>query len=415
MVDKIKKIVKNNPGIFEKPYRVYCNLFKKRNKKELVPLKKYISTKKCIYFDVTSYSVNTQKTGIWRVVNNFIKYLPKSIGNDYELVFISGLHGGYKIVDADTFLPKNEWAISPKEGDVYISIDHNPVQPVEYWGQLKEWKANGCKFIACVYDLVYVFHPEYVATDDAVFLMTRWLNHVGKNFDLLISISRSVQNELLCWLGQNNIHNKSLKTDYFYLGCDIENSKGNDSLSNLIEMIRGKDKKLFVAVSTIEPRKGYKDLLAAFDKVFAENDEIMFVIVGRRGWKNEDIEDRIINSKYYNKRLFWLSNCDDVLLNTIYNISDYYISGSYYEGFGLGVIEAASKGLPVILRDIPIYREITDGKAKYFTDIDAAAKIINDCSKHDFVPVEINDKMLISWEKSVEVAWEKIKLFLEHN
>ena len=52
----------------------------------------------------------------------------------------------------------------------------------------------------------------------------------------------------------------------------------------------------------------------------------------------------------------------------VYAASTCLIAASYGEGFGLPLIEAAHHGLPLLVRDIPVFREVTAGKAQFFTD-----------------------------------------------
>jgi glycosyltransferase involved in cell wall biosynthesis len=59
---------------------------------------------------------------------------------------------------------------------------------------------------------------------------------------------------------------------------------------------------------------------------------------------------------------------------------DYFIQASSHEGFGLSVIEAMAAGVPVIVSDIPVFREITNGLANFFplNDAEKAAQLLID-------------------------------------
>ncbi|MCY1544121.1 Glycosyl transferases group 1 [compost metagenome] len=67
------------------------------------------------------------------------------------------------------------------------------------------------------------------------------------------------------------------------------------------------------------------------------------------------------------KRLFWLSDASDTLLEELYNRSACLIAASKGEGFGLPLIEAAHHRLPIIARDLPVFREVAKDHAFYFS------------------------------------------------
>lgn len=410
---RIKKILKAHPYIkrilmpfyrySEKIYKKHINGFSKH-----LSASSTVSDKKKIYFDITSHSVSDVKTGIQRVVANFLEYLENITGDDYEIICISGLNG-YHVIDKDTF-SESDLKLNPGHGDIYLSIDSNPVQPYEYWDTLKAWQLNGCKLIACVYDLVYIKYPEYVADQNAVDLLSRWLKHAAMNFDGLICISQTVEYELLAWMRDSNIHNEKLKTGYFHLGGDfINTSLYKESASAFFKQISRQKPLTFLAVATIEPRKGYLELVDAFEKLEKDHFDPFLVIVGRIGWKCEEIVKKITGSKCYNKTIFWLSDCEDDLLEILYQICDCYISGSYYEGFGLGIIEASSKGLPVLLRDLSVNREVSENKGLYYKNKEELVYIIKKIVQNTDLLDEQSKIRSLSWKESVAMAWESIQ------
>src|SRR5690606_19685835 len=50
----------------------------------------------------------------------------------------------------------------------------------------------------------------------------------------------------------------------------------------------------------------------------------------------------------------------------MYTRSKVFVSPSLYEGFGMPTIEALALGLPVVLSDIPVFREVGGNLATYF-------------------------------------------------
>ena len=81
--------------------------------------------------------------------------------------------------------------------------------------------------------------------------------------------------------------------------------------------------------------------------------------------------DEFVNSINHhpqlNHHLFWLNSISDEYLGAVYAASTCLICASAGEGFGLPLIEAASRKLPIIARDIPVFREVAGNSAFYFT------------------------------------------------
>lgn len=119
-------------------------------------------------------------------------------------------------------------------------------------------------------------------------------------------------------------------------------------------------------VGTIEPRKGHADVLDAFDRLWAEGDRTRLVIAGRQGWKVETLSivcKAIPNAG--NSFSGWRTDDDTLLM--LYRASCGLIMASKGEGFGLPIIEAAYFNKPVLVRDIPVFKEIAGSGASYFS------------------------------------------------
>jgi glycosyltransferase involved in cell wall biosynthesis len=119
-------------------------------------------------------------------------------------------------------------------------------------------------------------------------------------------------------------------------------------------------------VGTLEPRKGNLQVLDAFEKLWHRGSDVNLVVVGKQGWMVEALIDRLHNHEELGKRLFWLEGISDEYLEKVYAASTCLIAASYGEGFGLPLIEAAQQKLPIIARDIPVFREVAGEHAFYF-------------------------------------------------
>lgn len=115
--------------------------------------------------------------------------------------------------------------------------------------------------------------------------------------------------------------------------------------------------KYILALGTIEPRKNLKLLIQAYSDLKKEGlIEEKLVLVGRKGWKIEDILDD--DSKYIEKDIIFTGFVDDKYLPYIYKKSKLFIFPSLYEGFGIPLLEAMYMETPTLVSDIEPFIEI---------------------------------------------------------
>ncbi|NNK77271.1 MAG: glycosyltransferase family 4 protein [Litoreibacter sp.] len=111
----------------------------------------------------------------------------------------------------------------------------------------------------------------------------------------------------------------------------------------------------FCAIGTIEPRKNHKLLLDVWDEF--EVDGPALHIVGRRGWNNQPVFDRLDRAK--DKGLIFEHNdLPDAELWPLLHGSRALLFPSFAEGFGLPSLEAAALGVPVVCGDFAVHREL---------------------------------------------------------
>ncbi len=134
----------------------------------------------------------------------------------------------------------------------------------------------------------------------------------------------------------------------------------------------------FVMVGTVEPKKGHGDVVAAFERLWANGYDRPLLIIGRPGWHIEEAAERIFASPFKGTHLFWETEADDAGLEACYRAACGFISASHQEGFGLPGLEAAARSLPVVLRDLPVFREVMGSAARYFTTPDDLALLLRD-------------------------------------
>jgi glycosyltransferase involved in cell wall biosynthesis len=128
---------------------------------------------------------------------------------------------------------------------------------------------------------------------------------------------------------------------------------------------------LVLMVGRVEPRKGHAQALAAFELLWGRGVRANLVIVGNVGWRVDELARRLRRHPENGTRLFWLEGLSDEALAKLYELADGVLLASEGEGFGLPLVEAARYGKPILAREIPVYREIAQGHASYFSGADA--------------------------------------------
>jgi glycosyltransferase involved in cell wall biosynthesis len=229
------------------------------------------------------------------------------------------------------------------------------------------------RLVFAVYDVLPLKQPQ-LFPPEIERMVRRWLETLSESADGLVCISRTVADEVLEWLSTVKRKKvRALRVGFFHLGADLAASLPTRGVSEesgpLVNSIRRRP--TFLMVGTVEPRKGHRQALAAMERLWAQGVDANLVIVGKKGWMMDDLADRIEQYPEYNNRLIWLQSISDETLEEVYRSARALLVASEGEGFGLPLVEAAKHGLPIIARDIPVFREVAGENAHYFSGHDA--------------------------------------------
>lgn len=123
----------------------------------------------------------------------------------------------------------------------------------------------------------------------------------------------------------------------------------------------------FVALGTIEPRKRIDLLLDVWQDMGRQAPGLL--ILGSRGWKNETVFDRL-DRLPSGGPIQERADLSDAAIATLLQGSSGLLFPSEAEGFGLPLIEAASLGVPILCRDLPVYREFLRDIPVYLNETD---------------------------------------------
>ena len=310
-----------------------------------------------ILVDITYVLINDLQTGISRVVWNELNALMQST----TIPIIAVYFNGSTYNSANTFMAKklgfpcsldNE-IITPQKGDIFYALDFSvmyhcepeiPLLEAHKNGFFDELKKAGGKVFVRVYDLLPLTHPEFFPYH-AGELHLRWCELLKDIDATLLAISSRVESDLKTY-GFSKTKTLSLASHF------KEYKKANKAKGPT-----------FICVGTIEERKGIKAICLAFERLALIGANAKLIIVGRMGRVDDDFRAFLEHGEHEN--IIYKGFCSDDELAELYATSHALIAASYDEGFGLPLIES---GLPVIARDIEVFREVLGDNALYFKD-----------------------------------------------
>ena len=346
---------------------------------------------KRLYLDVTATCRNDLKTGIERVARALMLALIESppLGYRIEPVYLDQDNGVcfYRYARRYTAgllgCPSAAFEddiVEMESGDVLLGLDlsYGMLVEAQKTGFFSDIRNKGIAVYSMIYDLLPIQMPD-VFPPGAGIAHAEWLRSIS-TFDGAICISKTVADDLSNWqidCGLSWRDRRPYHIAWSHLGADVLNSAPSKGFTDDAHIVlsRVTERPCFLMVGTIEPRKAYLQTIETFNLLWQKNVDVNLVIVGKEGWQGlpehmrRDIPKTVQCLRDHpelNKRLFWLDGISDEYLEKIYASSTCLIAASYGEGFGLPLIEAAQHNLPIIARDIPVFREVAGEHAYYF-------------------------------------------------
>ncbi len=304
------------------------------------------------------------------LVSNMQKFFPE---NEYFLYTPKAIRNK----DTEEFFDKSKFTIrenhslfKPYWRSISIVKDLKKDKIDIYHGLSAELPAGinktGIKSVVTIHDLIFKFvKKDYKPIDRFIYnLKTK---AACRKADIIITISNKTKNDLV------KIYNiNPAKISVIYLPVSDIFSKNYPDR----ELYEAKTKfhlpdRFFLYVGSIIQRKNLKVVIEAMNTI--DKDVLIPLIVVGNGKKYllETIE--LVKRYSLEEKVIFLQNISNRDLPKIYRLSDFFVFPSYYEGFGLPVLEAIRSGKPVLVSDNTSLIEVAGkcGISQPFDDIDA--------------------------------------------
>lgn len=383
-----------------------------------------------LFLDITATHDTSRQTGIERVAISLLLELLKNPPKGFrvEPVRLSFLGDRWHARYARQFACRlqnlrtthlEDDVVEPQPGDMYVTLDltSGPFVQASEAGLFEKFRQRGVAMHALVYDLLPIHLPNAFPSG-AQAMHAEWLKAVAK-LDGALCISNSVKADLQVWLSAQSItwqNRRPFAIESFALGANLWELPAMANDPSILATLLGQQptSKTFLSVGTLEPRKHLMQALLAFEDLWARQIDVNWVLVGREGWtqlpsdQRQDIlalVQRIQAHPETNKRLFWLNDLQDESLAQLYAHSNCLLSTSLGEGLGLPLLEAAQHRLPMLLRDLPVFREVAGEHASYFnanTPEGLALAIENWLNLKDQDKPDVTQIQTVTWAESAK-------------
>ncbi len=209
---------------------------------------------------------------------------------------------------------------------------------------------NKKPFVITIHDMIYEIFPELFPLKDKTAILK---NKLALKADKVIVVSEHTKRDLLKF---TNI--KEEKIDVIYQACSLDADLIKNYQSN-------KDGKANDYLFFVGNRSGYKNfyfMLSAISETLKNNLNLDLVCFGAPLNKKEK---GFIENLGLTKKVKIISSSEDDLIG-LYKNALAFITPSYYEGFGVTVLEAFACGCPVIASNVSAIPEAVGNAAIYF-------------------------------------------------
>ncbi len=308
-----------------------------------------------------------------------VKYAPT---NDYHLFTpqFSDEHINSKFINSDTVsvhtptgllgtLSKSAWRSLALGKDIKknkIDVFHGLAQELP-----KDIRRSGAKSIVTIHDLIFLKHPEFYKPIDRKIYFSK-VKFAVNSADHIIAISEQTKDDII-----KTFNIPEEKISIIYQSCnEVFYNKRTSLELNKVKLKWNLPQEYILYVGALNENKNVKVILEALNLLKGKID-LPLVIVGKGdAYKNILIEYATKHNLL--GQLIFASEVADptpIELSSFYQLASVFILPSFYEGFGIPILESRFSGTPVIASNSSCLDEAGGGNSLYFKP-DSAEKLV---------------------------------------
>jgi glycosyltransferase involved in cell wall biosynthesis len=272
--------------------------------------------------------------------------LPKS--NNFKVKILKSFFGLSTAIFQHILLP-----LQAKKDQVNLLFSPSYFLPLFYKG----------KTAVTIHDIIYEAHPEWFNFHILDKILVKWIGKKSaEKANLIFTPSEFTKHEIIRFyqVDSRKINVTPLASDeIFKLDCHSERSEESNA-SKLLKQF-GIKRNYFLFAAAIFDRRCVKESIFAFEEIAEQYSDFQYLIIGKDLTSKKDIEILVkkTNQKLGRQAIIYFSNfvsSEEML--ALYNGARSTIYLSWYEGFGLPLLESVSCGTPVICGNAQVFKEV---------------------------------------------------------
>lgn len=261
-----------------------------------------------------------------------------------------------------------------------------------------------CPTVVTIYDTAFLYMPEFYNRRSVLYLRALLSGSIRKA-DLIIAISENTKTDIV---GNFDVSPGKIRVIPLGSGSDFRVLEDRERVEG-VKRIYGIEGDYMLNVSLVSPRKNIAGLIKAFKTLKGSGrTDVKLVVAGGRGWLCEDVY-REARSSGLESQIIFTGHVPKDHLVCLYNGARALVFPSFYEGFGLPVLEAMACGCPVVASNVSSLPEVC-GDAALLADprdteglADAMKRIDDEGSlRQGLIKKGLERIKMFSWEKMAE-------------
>jgi glycosyltransferase involved in cell wall biosynthesis len=198
------------------------------------------------------------------------------------------------------------------------------------------------KTVVTIHDLAHEHFPEFFHPTEALRMkkLVRW---TAKSADHILTVSEFSAADIARRFG---VPREKITVTYQAAAPDFHPREKKPCQEHLTKTYRI-DRPFILYVGRIQARKNLPRLVEAYARLHQQGADVQLVIVGKKDWQSELLLAKVRELGLESAVMFtgFVPFSD---LPLFYNAAEAFVFPSFFEGFGLPVIESMASGVPTI-------------------------------------------------------------------